>query len=69
MDSNPVHAGEDDVAVVGQELQLDHRESLLVLSLEVERLNWRPFVAVGEVALKRTTKVLQAYHLLLIARP
>ena len=53
MDSNPVHAGEDDVAVVGQELQLDHRESLLVLSLEVERLNWRPFVAVCEVALKR----------------
>ena len=53
MYSNPVHAGEDDVAVVGQELQLDHRESLLVLSLEVERLNWRPFVAVGEVALKR----------------
>ena len=68
MDSNPVHAGEDDVAVVGQELQLDHRESLLVLSLEVERLNWRPFVAVGEVALKRTTEVLQTYHLLLIAR-
>ena len=61
MDSNPVHAGEDDVAVVGQELQLDHRESLLVLSLEVERLNWRPFVAVGEVALKR--KQLKSYKL------
>ena len=69
MNPNSVYAGEDDVAVVGQELQLDHRESLLVLSLEVERLNWRPFVAVGEVALKRTTKVLQTYHLLLIARP
>ena len=61
MDSNPVHAGEDDVAVVGQELQFDHRESLVVLSLEVERLNWRPLVVVGEVALKSqgTTLLLQ----------
>lgn len=57
MNSESVDTSVDHVAVVGQDLELDHVERLLRRAGQVERLNGRPLVVVSEVALKQVKKV------------
>ena len=56
MNSESVDTSVDHVAVVGQDLELDHVERLLRRAGQVERLNGRPLVVVSEVALKQVKK-------------
>jgi hypothetical protein len=57
VNSESVDTSVDHVAVVGQDLELDHVERLLRRAGQVERLNGRPLVVVSEVALKQVKKV------------
>ena len=57
MNSESVDTSVDHVAVVRQDLELDHVERLLRRAGQVERLNGRPLVDVSEVALKQVKKV------------
>ncbi len=56
MNSESVDTSVDHVAVVGQNLELDHVERLLRRAGQVERLNGRPLVVISEVALKQVKK-------------
>lgn len=56
MNSESVDTSVDHVAVVGQDLELDHVERLLRRAGQVERLNGRSLVVISKVALKQGNK-------------
>ena len=64
MNPNSVYAGEDDVAVVEQKLDLNQAEWLLRLEGQVKYLDWWAFVIVCKVSLKEN-KCIRTYTMTL----